>query len=134
MIDTITGAVIAIVSIVVAQALQYVISTKKEKRNLKIQNIKNFKEIILKLRVHAAELYAGVSEKQQKINSLDLLIELHKLCGDLYTLPETKQLAEKVEDLIKDYNEYRMLVGTKKADKAKTLLTNKLQELEKISL
>lgn len=132
--DTIIGALIALGSIGFAQALQYMISTKKEKRNLKLQNIKNFKEIILKLRVHVAELYVGVSEKQQKINSLDLLIELHKLCGDLYTLPETKQLAEKVEDLIEDYNEYRMLVGTKKANKAITSLKNKLQELQKISL
>ena len=135
MIEMVIGALIALFSIGFTQILQYLISTKKEKRQLKIQSITKFKETILKLRIHITELYLGSSEKELTVDSFNLFIELLKLSSDLHTLPETKKLAESVDDLIDDFGNYRKMVRAKKdlkeIDNTREKLRKKIEKLQR---
>ena len=134
MIDTIIGAVIGIGSMGFAQYLNYVLSVKKEKRNIKIQSINRFKKALMRLRVHIVEISLDISEERQRINSLDMLVELNQLAGELYTLPETKYLAKKVDELIDDLSKYRGLIGTNEIHKAREKFREKIKKLQEESI
>ncbi len=130
--DTLIGALIAIVGIIIGSVLNYLLSIVVEKRKFKIQSMARYKDILMKIKVHSIELKYNFKGKK-RYDSIDLLIELHKLKNNFYTFPSTKHLAEDLEIIIKSLKEINMFKDEYDDRKYNDFL-NKIDEFGKKSI
>lgn len=130
--ETLIGASIAFIGIFIGATINYYLSIATEKRKLKIQSMVRYKEILTRIKIHIIEIKLG-SKGKKRDDSLELMVELHNLIMNFYTFPNTKYLAEELEE-IKDFFKEIIIYKEKYDNEKYNDFINKIDELGKKSL
>jgi len=152
--DALIGAAIALVSVTIAQFLQYYFTSRKEKERVYKESIQKVKASLLKARINLRDLYISsvkidtyyavpLSPEEWKDFSKNVIIGLIEVSSALHSFRKTKDIANSVDEIYDDAmnftlfieektNRFSKIIGGKNSVNGKVIYKKYSELIEKI--